>query len=305
MNAKWQRAHSATDGHSLWFWFVDVTARNDWLSPLLYGFAPLALLVMPWRRRAAWLWVYAVFLFFAWWGFTHRLDRFWVPMIPVVSLLAGAGAVWCGHIFWKVVASIAVAAAIVFNLAIVTSNVGGFNAYLADLDEARLAAEETSTAIAFLNRQLPPDSKVLLVGEAEVFDARFPLVYNTVFDVSLFEKWCAADSPGTAPADLPLADADTIRARLAQHGVTHVLVNWREILRYRTTYGYTPFVTPERFAHLQQMGILSRSVVADLGSVQSLGNEQRHDIDTWGAALKVEVDGQMGYRAIEVYSVLR
>ena len=34
------------------------------------------------------------------------------------------------------------------------------------------------------------------------------------------------------------------------YGITHVAVNWQELLRYRTTYGYTDFVTPGRFRTL-------------------------------------------------------
>src|SRR6185295_4697275 len=62
-----------------------------------FAFAPLALLAGAARRRAAWLWVYVGWLTLSCWLFTHRIDRFWVPLIPVVALLAGAGGVW----FWK------------------------------------------------------------------------------------------------------------------------------------------------------------------------------------------------------------
>ena len=39
---------------------------------------------------------YSLWLFFTWQFFTHRIDRFWVPMLPLLSLLAGAGlaALW-------------------------------------------------------------------------------------------------------------------------------------------------------------------------------------------------------------------
>ena len=101
LNAKWRKGHSP-DNHApsdLAQKFLDVVVQSDWQSPLLFGLAPLAFLAYRSRRTTvwrvtAWLWSYVAFLFLAWWVLTHRIDRFWVPMIPVAALLAGAGAVW-------------------------------------------------------------------------------------------------------------------------------------------------------------------------------------------------------------------
>ncbi len=111
LNAQWTKAHSPPDhrvsslivlDNGAPGWIIDVSAINDWLSPLLYGLAPLVFLVPAFRKRASWMWAYAAWLFFAWWCFTHRLDRFWVPMLPVIALAAGAGAVWSSERIWKI-----------------------------------------------------------------------------------------------------------------------------------------------------------------------------------------------------------
>ena len=49
--------------------------------------------------------------------------------------------------------------------------------------------------------------------------------------------------------------------KLAAEGITHVYVNWLEILRYRApgSYGYTDFVTPKRFRQLQKIGVLDEA----------------------------------------------
>jgi hypothetical protein len=251
-NAQWVAAHSPDD-HDLTrlpFWVSDVTARSDWLSPLMYGLSPLAFLMTRRRRCVGWLWSYLAYLFATWWLFTHRIDRFWVPMLPVVALLAGAGATWTSHRIWKRTLGVVMAAAVLFNLGFISTPLCGYNAYLTDLVAARRIAEETSPAIAFLNESLPANSKVLCVGEAQVFDARFPLVYNTVFDDAYLERWCRADTGGG------LRSRDEILRRLQAEGLTHVFVNWQEIERYRNSYGFPDFVSRETFDRLKTLGVL-------------------------------------------------
>ena len=53
-----------------------------------------------------------------------------------------------------------------------------------------------------------------------------------------------------------LRPAAEIHRKLRDEGITHIYVNWAEIIRYRTTYGYTDFVTPEKFRTLQNARIL-------------------------------------------------
>src|SRR5206468_1832014 len=93
---------------------------------------------------------------------------------------------------------------------------------------------------------LPPDARVLLVGQAAVFHLNHPIVYNTVFNRETFESLARDRTP-----------AEVGRA-LQQKGITHVYVDWSEIERYRSpgNYGFTPFVTPEAFARLVAAGVL-------------------------------------------------
>ena len=73
-----------------------------------------------------------------------------------------------------------------FNLSYVTTPLCGYNAYLLDYALAReQTAEITSPEVQYLNRNLPPGSNVLSVGDAELFYAEFPAIYNTVFDRSI------------------------------------------------------------------------------------------------------------------------
>jgi hypothetical protein len=281
-NAKWQNGHRPPTYSlsSLGDLAIDVAARSNWDSPLIFALAPLALVAFVTRRRAGWLWAYVGWLFLTCWLFTHRIDRFWVPLLPIVALLAGGGAacLWesltnglvgnqsgafhrrSGRRRWAL-ANAAVGraafvvpfiAAALFNLELMVGGFCGYNHYLLDLAEAsQFTAQLTAPELVWLNTNLPSGSKVLVVGDGAMFEARIPVVYNTVFDRSIFESWCAA-RPGVDAAASGLRDAASIRKKFADEGITHVYVNWNWILRYRSpgNYGYTDFVTPERFAEL-------------------------------------------------------
>ena len=73
----------------LWRDLVEVAGRSDWQSPLYAALAPLALLRAGSRRMALALWGYVAYLFLTWWLLTHRLDRFWLPLLPPLAVLAG------------------------------------------------------------------------------------------------------------------------------------------------------------------------------------------------------------------------
>ncbi len=289
LEANWKRGHGPPhhDPTDLAVKLFDVTIKSDWLSPLLFSMAALTLLVRRQQRLIRGLWLYVGFLFLSWWVLTHRIDRFWIPLIPIVSLLAGIGIWWTSHRVWQVAAGAAVSLCVLFNLAFIATPYCGLNAWLADYDELWETAQLTSGTIRSVNgMDLPPDSKVLCVGEAQVFDAQFPLVYNTVFDISIFEQWCSANEPDVPPADQPLKPADQIRQNLIDEGVTLILVNWAEIIRYRMTYGYADFVAPRRFAELIQHGIVTPGPpLTHPRKLSSFHPHEQAEIRRWGPEL--------------------
>jgi hypothetical protein len=274
LDAQFRAAHTSNASRNFGQNLVDVLADNDWSSPLLFGLAPLALFGLKGRRIAGGLWLVTAYLFLTWWAFTHRIDRFWVPLIPVASLLAGAGAVWRGDAAWRWGSAVVIALAAWFNLGFVageTTGLSGPNAFLGNMNQARSAIAHPY--IAFLNT-LPAGSKVLCVGEGEVFEARMPVVYNTVFDRSIFEDWLAA--PGGSGKNRKLKPVDEIRAKLRAEGITHIYVNWDWIRRYRSpgNYGYTEFVSPSRFDELMRSGVLGTPVTFGRLSVHKMSDSQ-------------------------------
>lgn len=284
LNARFVPAHSphtfgpAALGQNV----LDVIADNDWSSPLLFGLAPLTLLVRRKRELLLGLWLLVGYLFFAWWGFTHRIDRFWVPIIPVVALLAGIGATWTSATAWRGIAGIVVALMLWFNLALIAGDgtffgtsmeaweISGYNAWLSDLNQSRESA--AYPYFSFMNRQLPKGAKVLDVGDGQVFNAQFPVVYNTVFNDSIVKNWLAAPAPGVKDADLPLKPAKEILKKLHDEGITHIYVCWEWIRRYREpgNYGYTEFANPALFERLMKEGVLGEPVTFGVVSKQGV-----------------------------------
>ena len=309
LEANWKRAHGPGhhDPSDIAIKLFDVTFKSDWLSPLLFSLAPLALLTTRHRRLIGSVWLFVGYLFATWWVMTHRLDRFWIPLIPLVSLLAGVGAWWSKHLLWRSVCGGFVALCVLFNLGFITLSNCGFNGYLMDLKTAASVAATTAPTIEALNRmELPAGSKVLLVGEAQIFEARFPLAYNTGFDISLFEQWCAVPSSDKPVAEWSLRPIREIRDELRARGITHVFVNWQEILRYRTSgYGYSDFVTPSRFEALQRGGVLGSEAVplTGLSATKDFLASDLAEVNRWAPELIVRTSEGDGFLKSQLFVV--
>jgi hypothetical protein len=249
--AKWVRAHGPrpVTARALVSSIVDVAGRSDWQSPLYTALAPLAFLRPASRRRAAVLAGYVAYLFLTWWLFTHRLDRFWLPLLPALAVLAGLGADWTRHWSWTGILSVVMGLTILSNFAYISTALAGLNEWTSDLTVMRTKVPEMlNRSLATLDAELPPDAKVLLVGQAAVFHFRHPIVYNTVFNDETIERVTRGRSP------------EAVRQRLQRLGVTHVYVDWFEIERYRSpgNYGFTDYVQPEVFEKLVDAEVLAR-----------------------------------------------
>lgn len=249
LNARWNAAH-APHGFG-WSALADsllsLVGRSPWLSVgLLPG------LLLAWfdrdRRRlvvAGWLlvgWVVAT-----WWLFTHRIDRFWIPVLPVVALLAGLG--------WQRLLAPrrgrwAYGLLVAGTLALLPlATVGGPGTdvrYFVPLDQLRHDVRRTSPWRAWLNDRTEPGEAVLAVGDAEVFDLEMPVYYHTAFDPSPLETWIR----GGGLAELG--------SELSGRGIAYVYVDWGEIARYRQpgNYGFTDFIQPELFQQCQEARVL-------------------------------------------------
>lgn len=253
MNAKWAAAHGRKplQWGLLWSSFVEVAGRSDWQTPLLLAFAPLSILIQkPIRQRIILVWALALWIFISWWLFTHRLDRFWLPIQPVFAILAGVGlvgfkntrasTVWC-HVF--------IAFSLSMNWIYCSTALAGLNEWTVPLSKLwQSVPNRLYPASVLVDQSLQAQDKVLLVGQAAVFYWQHPIIYNTVFNRENIE----IIARGRSSAE--------VHQTLKELGVTVVFVDWAEISRYRQpgNYGFTDFVTQELFSRLEQDGVLQQ-----------------------------------------------
>lgn len=323
LNEKWRRGHSPPHYSPVAFFTdaFDILVRSDWQSGLILLGLPLAWLV-PNQDEDADSWpegvrnllrmtlLYLSWFYVAWWLLTHRIDRFWAPMLPLLTILSSVGLARLfkdlGR-FWRHGLLTIVTASVIFNFSINTGPVGNYNAWLIQLKAASdFTARTTCPEIAAINLAidegvLSKNIRVLMVGEAEIFDARFDVRYNTVFDLSLIEEWC------THP-DGTWRDETEIRRKFADEGITHIFVNWREILRYRTSYGYTDFVNPGLFEKLRKMKLIGGPIPwpEGLGELKAdnLSAADRKLIQSWGPELLQKFGQEKRLITAELFPVL-
>ncbi|MEX0712730.1 MAG: hypothetical protein WD278_10295 [Pirellulales bacterium] len=222
-----------------------VFCTSEWLSPLVMPLAVMAWLARGQRRQVMFLWGFFAYVVAAWWVLTHRIDRFWIPALPVAALLAGVGASWSASLGWRRIVTAVLICGLMANLLFVVSGAGGYNAYFVQLEKLRNSPGRADPWHLMLNNIVPPGSGVLMVGDAQVFDLEVPVLYNTVFDESVFVQICQGRS------------AEEIRQALLDRQISHVYVHWGEIARYRRqgNYGFPTFVQPALFEQLVQHGV--------------------------------------------------
>lgn len=285
LNARWKTAHGPPE-HSpalILKHFLDVTVRNTWTSGLLFAFSISS--VVLWRRNRVVAAVLSVagWGFFTWWALTHRIDRFWIPVIPLLSIAAGS--IWILHSskLWQCFVLTVTTVATLANVRFCElSALEGFHVGLMDLDAARQLTIRSD--IRYLNRAISDQQRVLMVGDAEVFDCTFPLLYNTVFDDCLFEEWTShPDDLQLPPQQRRLLPAEEIVNNLRSRGITHLCVHWGEILRYRLpgSYGYTEYLQPSRFAELVRMNVLHPPTILLDKPWTALSPTDIREVETW------------------------
>lgn len=262
--AKWSRAHARRplSASALVDSALEVAGKNDWQSPLFVMLAPLALARPGSRKSSIILIIYIFYLFITWWIFTHRLDRFWLPLLVPAAIAAGIGADWARSRAWSVVLSAIVCFGLFANFVFDSTKLAAFNQWTGDLDAlaVRVPAELHSLPLSLWDAGLPENAKVLVVGQAGVFHVEHPIVYDTVFNRQTFETIASGRSP------------EEVRRELHRRKITHVYVDWPEIRRYRSpgNYGFSSFVVPEVFDRLVAGGVLEPAPIASAKGIERL-----------------------------------
>jgi hypothetical protein len=177
---------------------------------------------------------------------THRIDRFLVPVLPALALLAGIGAVWTRALPWQWMLRGLLVVGLAANFVTITCGLGADNRFFASYDTLRYDPDRTDPWHLWLEEHVPPGKQVLLVGDAQPFDLEVPAIYSTTFDMSPFEEWVYRKTP------------DEVEQKFAEEGISHIYVRWDEIKRYQSpsNYGFSSFVAPTVFQELIEFEIL-------------------------------------------------
>jgi 4-amino-4-deoxy-L-arabinose transferase-like glycosyltransferase len=246
---KWSRVHGrqAATGTELVRALVDVAGRSDWQSSLYMALAPLAFLRRGSRPITWVLWGFVTYLFATWWLLTHRVDRFWLPLLPPLAVLAGLGADWARNRVWSILLGTLITIALISNLSYISTALAGLNEWTGDLALMRHESPARwNESLATLDSTLPPGAHPLIVGQAAVYDLDHQVTYNTVFDPELLEILAKGKT------DQEFHEA------LRNRKLTHIYVDWKEIQRHKEPwgYGFSDFVERSRFAGWIAAGVL-------------------------------------------------
>lgn len=281
---QWRRVHSPQpDEQGRRFALAQIqhaVAWNLWhargASVILLPLVLAAWLAKQQRGLVAVLSLWLLFVLACWWLLTHRLDRFLVPLLPVVALLAGIGAVALPDASWRraTLGLILLGALVQFPIA---SLLVGDHRFFVPLDALRRDdpqfAEVMELRIGiphrWLNSHVPAAGRVLLVGDAEPFDLTMRATYNTCFDDCQFARLFQGKSR-----------AERLAALQAE-GITHIFFSWAHLARYRGVgnYGYTSDYVTRELVHdeLVREQELLRPVVIDNPVELGLPPEARLD----------------------------
>lgn len=303
MDARWKPAHAASEHHlsRIPEHILGAAVYNKWTSGLLFALAVPSVFLWCRVKTIPIILCLIVWGFATWWAFTHRIDRFWIPLIPLLSLAGGATWLISPSKIWKLFLLTVIVVVTIFNVRFCGLALVGFHVGLMDLDAARQSTIRAD--IRYLNETLSANARVLMVGEAEVFDATFPLAYNTVFDECLFESWTTLpDDSGRPVGERRMLPPEQTLQKLREQGITHLFVNWGAVLRYRMTYGYTEYVDPARFHQLMDHGILRSRKVLLQQPLSQLSKDEQAMANSWQGIEQLLSDDSF-FSVVELYDV--
>ncbi|MGL4594451.1 MAG: ArnT family glycosyltransferase [Thermoguttaceae bacterium] len=247
---RWNRVHAPHEFTMKAFChdFSRFALTSPWNAPLVIPLCFLVPLVSktPQQRRILFLLAMWILWFLGtWWILTHRIDRFWIPLLPILAIFVGVGAQLFTSKITSTIFGLFLAGNILYSLILCgISAPGKLNAYFASYQSLR-TDELVSTDGAIFFHKNPPSGKLLLVGDAKAFLYDVPLIYQSCFNEQFFQQFANSDAPASF---------------LIQNGISDILVDWGEISRFRApgNYGFVDCITPEFFESLISKKVLER-----------------------------------------------
>ncbi|MFB3896647.1 MAG: ArnT family glycosyltransferase [bacterium] len=226
--------------------FMDAHLSFNLIKPLYQDYSRICIvailaLIIPLKKDKyiRVMFLYLLFGYLLWFFFTEHIERFLMPVIPVIALGIGYLAIqYIQHRIFRRSLSI-IAVYVVFYIGI--KQLPGLPPVgLNKTEWHRQFILETKLSIyptfEYLNDALPAHGNILFIAEARRHYLKHPAIMNTVFDRSpIFELAQSAKSP-----------KDIYRG-LQEMKVTHILYNPYELKRLTDFYGpYFNWTHPEQ-----------------------------------------------------------
>jgi hypothetical protein len=274
---QWHRAHEVPRRKDLPA-VADFTATTmiEGVRTVFYRSAYLGWMLVPMAlaglavRSARWAMFWWLLGIATWWLASHRLERFWLPLVPLLVVAAGWGIGRWRETFhgWPVALALGLhglyGVLMESDWPYVDNRIGvALQDLRADLwvsqsvvpggDQREAMLERVPAHQRWINSnlrdgRLKEGERVLMVGDARVFDLRVPIASSSCFDRSLLEEL----------AQLPAAKerAEFLRRRR----IGYLAVDWGEIERYRSpgNYGFSQLIDRRLMDQLVEQGVLER-----------------------------------------------
>ncbi|HYR90209.1 MAG TPA: glycosyltransferase family 39 protein [Terriglobia bacterium] len=223
-----------------WFMTMDATVGNmDFVGPLLLALLPVLLLRRQHPEAFGLLARYALGLWIVW-LLTTSVPRFGMPFLAMASLLVAHALLDTDSrsfaqraVLWLCMAG--VASNLYFTLLYNTSSeswrvlAGQFSedVYLADARPTYPAP--SYEAFQWMNRNLPPGSRIMMAGDSRSYYTRLPVLVSSTYDTQAIVEAARNSHSGADMARL-----------LRGQGITHLFINFGEAVRTES-YGLFPW----------------------------------------------------------------
>jgi len=200
-------------------------------SLAIAGFLVLGVAMRP-ERTTWWLVVFLALWTLFWYAFTHRVGRFWMPMVPIAAALAGRGTeVLRGRRVRMIVAAVLLGAlGYYLHSESITWRANATGTYNLKTGNDRVLQQNPLFPLYVFARSLKPTDHLMMIGEAQSLYLPPNVSYSTVFDEEVLGR--------------TLSGHGSYGPRLRRAGVTHIFVNWAEMTRLNETYTRRPSEVP-------------------------------------------------------------
>jgi hypothetical protein len=261
---RWQKAHevplsaagSAFDWASMSGSLTSLAGKSHFVPAILFPMLCIGLYVCGfdlWRHPAGPPLMFGVWVLLVWWFATHRIERFWFPSLPLFTIVAAVGMRWL--ITRALSAAVGLCLLITLVYAMVVSILGNYSdsRWFVSYESLRKdsgteeAPGRIPKTIGWINSNLAVGGKILAIGEARAFLFEQKILYATCFNTPIGES------------ELQSSDLGQRSAWLAENGITHLLIQWNEIERYRSpgNYGFSTWPQQSDIQELINSGAFS------------------------------------------------